>query len=103
MNVFVDKLLDLEKQAGELVEQARQYRDQVRREIQTEKDRLLDQYTRRAETRIEVVREGEADGLEDYLQRLREKTDSLRSAMNQTYESRREDWIARICERSVGG
>lgn len=102
MNTIVNKLLDADKQARQLLDDAQQYYDRTLTEIQEEKKKLLQAYTEKADLHISELESKLTEEVEDVIEAVRKRTASTVAAMDQRYDRLHQEWEDQLAQRCMG-
>lgn len=92
MDTVVNKLLDMDKQARQILDEAKQYYDRTIEEIENEKQAITKLYNDKAHAHIEAVRTAETADAEDSIATIRARTTILCQGLDQIWNDHHEQW-----------
>lgn len=92
MNTAVGKLLEVDRQARQILDEAKAYYEKTAEEIDRERERIRTQYTRRAETHIAELRVSEALAVDEAISKMDAEKAGIIAHMEEIYESSRREW-----------
>lgn len=102
MDQWIEKILDTDRKAGEQMADALRRQVETGAIIQEKKRKLHDEYIDRAQKRLHILEEKEAEivdeSLEEFLSSSRRQTQRL----EELYRKHKEEWIAAVTERALG-
>lgn len=101
MKEFAAKLLELDREAQSLMEEAAAYREASRADTQAQKDAMLREFEAHAAAHTEAVRQTEAQGAAQEAERLRRSYAALRQGLEDTYRTRHQHWEDELVRRCV--
>lgn len=102
MNTVVNKLLDVDKEARQLLDDAQQYYDRTLQEIEQEKVKLHDAYAEKGETHIRELQAEQAGEVDEVVGEVRRRTGELRQAMEARYNEYHRQWEDALFNRTIG-
>lgn len=102
MKSAVNQLLDVDKEARQMLEEAQQYYDRTLLEIQEEKKLLLETYTKKSQDHVNNLEEQLRQDIEGVVQTVEERTKTLLTAMESRFEEHRDAWEEELFRRVVG-
>lgn len=101
MNTMVNKLLDVDRQARQLLDEAKQYYEKTIEEIDREKEEIRQRYTERATGRVERVRQSETANLEEAISKIKAGTAEKYRRMEALYDARHTQWEEALFLRCI--
>lgn len=101
MNTVVNKLLDVDKQARQILDEAQQYYDRTISDIETEKQKITAEYENKAKSHYDEIGETEGDNIEDATKEIEEKYARLTKEMDETFESGHTRWEDELYNRCI--
>lgn len=101
MNTVVGKLLDTDRQARQLLDDARQYYEKTIEEIGKEKEHLLQKYTEKAEKHLEDVRRDEASAADEAITAIKSDSGEKNRVMEEIFQKNHGAWENEIFARCV--
>lgn len=99
---MVNKLLDVDKQARQILDDARQYYDRTISDIETEKQKMLEEYERKAKQHLDNIRNSESDSVTAAAAEVKELYSRLTAEMDETFEKNRAAWVDELFTKCVG-
>lgn len=102
LNTVVNKLLDVDKQARLILDEAQQYYDRVLTDIEAEKQRLTTEYENKAKMHYEKIEETERSAIIDSAKEIEEKYARLTAEMNEIFEKEHVNLENELFARCVG-
>lgn len=103
MDTIVNKLLDVDRQARQMLDEAQQYYERTMREIEQEKQRMLDEFNQKAERHIRELEEEQAGEVAEAVAGIRTRTERLRGAMEAHYDREHAGWEDAVFRAVAGG
>ena len=100
--LILHALLDAERQAREIEDEAREYRSGLEARLQTKKDELLQSTRQAARAAIIADSNAERERADLEIRREKEQADSVRDRLRRQYESRREGYVRRVFDIVTG-
>lgn len=100
--LILHALLDAERQAREIEDEAREYRSGLEARLQTKKDELLQSTRQAARAAIIADSNAERERADLEIRREKEQADSVRERLRRQYESRREGYVERVFDLVTG-
>lgn len=100
--LILHALLDAERQAREIEDEAREYRSGLEARLQTKKDELLQSTRQAARAAIIADSNAERERADLEIRREKEQADSVRDRLRRQYESRREGYVERVFDLVTG-
>ncbi|MDL2233352.1 hypothetical protein LJC63_07205 [Ruminococcaceae bacterium OttesenSCG-928-L11] len=101
MNTVVNKLLDVDRRARQLLDDAKQYYDKTIEELDKEKEQIREKYAEKAAQHVADVRQTESAHVEDSVNRLGADTAEKISRLEQVYEESHQKWEDELFRRCV--
>lgn len=101
MESAVGKLLDVDKEARMILDEAQQYYDKTIEEIDGEKKRITEGYEQRAQKHLEDIRKSESAGAVEAAAEIRERYGRLTSAIDEAYELNHAKWEDELYNRCM--
>ena len=101
MNTVVSKLLEVDRQSRQLLDEARQYYDKTVEEIETEKQKMLADYAGKAERHIADVRSAEAAQVDDAMDRIAADSGEKIRVLEQLWDEKHGQWEQEMFARCV--
>ena len=102
MNTVVNKLLDVDRDARRLVDDAQQYYDKTMEEIETEKEKMLADYQEQEKQRLEQAGQAEEKKVRDDTGGIKQRYAALTEELNKTFEASRAKWEDELFEKCTG-
>jgi len=102
LNTIVDRLLNVDREARRILDDAQQYHERMQAETQAEMEKLLRSIEDKAESHIRKAREAaEADAAEA-VERIRLEGGALAQEMEAVYKRERLGWQEQLLARCIG-
>lgn len=102
MNTMVNQLLDVDKEARQMLDEAQQYYDRTLADLQDEKKSLLERYTEKAAHHLADLKAQQAAEVDDEVNALHDRTVSLLQAMEARFRQYRQQWVDELTEKCIG-
>ncbi len=103
MNTIVDKLLDVDKEARALLDEAQQYYEKTVAEIEVEKQQLYNEYKRRVEKHIASAHRAHQSEAEEAITTIKARQDAIALEMESVYQQNHKQWQDDLFQRCVTG
>jgi len=95
-------LLDVDKDARRIVDDAQQYYDKTMEEIETEKKKMLADYQQREKRRLEELKRSEEAKVRADTEKIKQRYAALTDELNKTFEASRVKWEDELFEKCMG-
>jgi vacuolar-type H+-ATPase subunit E/Vma4 len=92
VNTVVDKLLDVARQAKQIVDEARAYYEKTTEEIGNERERIFDVYIQKADKQLSDLRNSEKAAVDEAVSKINKESSALASRMEKIYTNRHKEW-----------
>ena len=102
MDAAINQLIDLDKQARKMVEDATAYLNDTLAGIESQVDQFKKNYVEEASHRIQLIQEEEQALADENCRQLAQQYGQLRERMDQRFASCREDWEDQLFRRCTG-
>lgn len=102
MNTNVNRLLELDRAARQMLDEAQQYYDRTLYETEEEKKKMLADYSERGKLHIEALKNELDDEVSETLQQVRSRTAAIDDEMKKAYEINEHQWVSEIVSRCLG-
>lgn len=101
MESVVGKLLDVDKEARMILDDAQQYYDKTVEEIAEEKKRMKVDYEQRAKKHLDNILIAETAAAEDAAAKIREQYGQLTADIDGVYEQNHSKWEDELYKRCI--
>lgn len=102
MNTIINQLLDVDREARMILDEARQYYDNTIDEIAAEKKHMLERYEEKAAEHLNNVCHSESSGVSDEISALGRQYSGLTAAIDAVFAQNRGCWEDELFRRCVG-
>lgn len=102
LNTMMNQLLDVDKEARQILDDAQQYYDRTLLDIQEEKKRLREHYNEKAAQHLGILTSTQTAEVDEAVNKLRDRTTVLLEAMNARYDQYRQQWVDELTEKCIG-
>ena len=102
MERVIDTIIEIERQAQELVRDCREQQKSLEQSIVAETEDIRRRYRERADARLKKVEDAERGFYEESLSAQRKKRDEQMSAMDSLIREKMNEWSEEIFERIIG-
>ncbi len=102
MNEQINRLIELDKNARNMVEEADRYLNSTMNNLAKDIGELKDNYAQRARNRIQKVQEQEQAFSAKTTAEMKERYGRMEQQLEQYYQSHREELIQQIFDRCIG-
>lgn len=99
---MVNKLLDVDKQARQILDEARQYYDRTISDIEAEKKKMAEEYEKRAKHHLEDIEYSEGAAVKEAADKNEKLYSRLTAEMDETFEKNRAAWVDELFNKCVG-
>lgn len=103
MSTIVDKLLDVDKEAQQIIDAANQYYEKTLEEIVDEKKKIREEIDARAAGHIRDVRNSCEAEKNDAIAEIKSRYDALGAQLEKNFAAQRDAWQDALFERCAGG
>lgn len=101
MNTVVGKLLDVDRRARQLLDDAKQYYEKTIEELDREKEAIREKYAEKAAAHIADVRHAETAAVEEAVAKITADSAEKTRRLNETFEKNHAAWENELFERCV--
>ena len=102
MDAVINQLIDLDKQARKMVEDATVYLNDTLAGIDSQVDQFKKNYVEEAQHRIQLIQQEERDLADDSCRRLADRYRQLQDQMDQRFAAHRQEWEDELFRRCTG-
>ncbi len=102
MEDMISKIIEMDRKAQGLSDEAQQSRADYESEILRTKEKIKSDYLERAKERIRINRQAAQKKTDEQLQVIRERSAAAISSLEAMEESRHEEWVQAIFDRVIG-
>lgn len=102
MQDMVERIVEMDKRARELTDEAKKLRVGSEDRIKSKKEELRRGYRDRAEERVELIKKAEARNAEVELKAILERQKETQRQLDAIYAEKGDEWVARIVARATG-
>lgn len=102
MNIEVNKLLDVDKQARLIIDEAQQYYDRTLSDIEAEKQKLMAEYEKKAKAHYDKIEAAERESSAIATKEIEEKYARLTAEMDEAFEKGHASWEDGLFVRCIG-
>lgn len=102
MKEFAARLLELDRQAQSLLEEAAADREQLKADAVRQQEAILREYETHAREHIETLRQAETSAAQEECAAIRSRYDLLAQELEQTYREQHKDWENELFLRCIG-
>ena len=103
MDQLIEKILETDRKAGEQTAAALRRQAETGAAIQQKKKELHDEYITRAEKRLKVLEEKEAEIAQETLDEFSATSKQQAEQLEQVYREYKDEWIAAVAARALEG
>lgn len=101
--VMIQRIIDMDKEARRVTNEALERRAGSARAVQEKKQEVTDTFISMARKRVDVIRTTEMQDAAEQLEQGNARREVIMQRMQEQYESSREDWVNAIVGRVVSG
>ena len=102
MDQLIETILETDRKAGEKTAAAMRRQAETSAAIAHRKQELHDEYIARAEKRLKVLEEKEAELAGEALAEFADASNRQAERLEELYRTHQEEWIAAVTERALG-
>ena len=102
MEDMIAKIIDMDKKARNLTDEAQKSKISYENEILKTKEKIKNDYLDRAKERIEINKQTAQKKADTQLKEIEEKNDSVIRKLNSSYSENGDKWVDEIVKRVVG-
>lgn len=103
MQNMIKRIIEMDKQARALNDDAQERRDGAAQAVEQKKEEVRRNYLALAQQRIDVIREAETQDARERMDEITRHNGEVIARMEQTVERERDRWVAEIVERVTKG
>ena len=98
MENLVISILEIEKKAGAILGEALKIKSRLPDSIKEDTQKLKDEYTKRAQKRIDTIRQSEDEYLRQEKSRILEEKQNKIDVINQKFGQNLNKWVDKLCK-----
>ena len=102
MQDMVERIVEMDKRARELTDEAKRLRVGSEDRIMAKKEELRQGYRDRAEERVELIKKAEARNAEVELKAILARQKEMERNLDELYRQKGDEWVASIVARATG-
>ena len=102
MQDMVERIVEMDKHARELTDEAKRLRVGSEDRIKAKKEELRRAYRDRADERVALIRKAEARNAETELKAILERQKESERQLDALYAEKGDEWVAAIVARATG-
>lgn len=102
MDSVVNKLLDVDRQARQILDEAQQYYDKTIKDLAAEKQKMTADYESREKQYLDKVRVSESVSVTEASAEIESRYESLTAELDNTFESLHPAWEDELFQKCVG-
>ncbi|MBQ1411777.1 MAG: hypothetical protein IIY93_01165 [Clostridia bacterium] len=102
MQDMVERIVEMDKRARELTDEAKKLRVGSEDRLRAKKEALRKGYQDRANDRVEMIKKAEVKNAETELKSILEKQKQAQQRLDDRYAEMGDEWVARIVARVTG-
>ncbi len=102
MQDMVERIVEMDKRARELTDEAKKLRVGSEDRIRAKKEELRQSYRDRVEERVELIKKAEAKNAEIELKAILEKQNTIQRRLEELYALKGDEWVASIVAGATG-
>ncbi len=102
MEDMIAKIIDMDKKARDLTDEAQRSKISYEQEILRTKEKIKNDYLSRAKERIEINRQTAQKKADEQLKTIEQKNDTIVRKLDSCYSENGDKWVDEIVRRVVG-
>jgi hypothetical protein len=102
VNTVVNKLLDVDRQARQMLDDAKQYYENTIEEISRGKEDIRQSYADRAAGHVAGVRQSETVSVEETVEKIHNDAAEKTRILNETFNLHHQEWEDELFRRCTG-
>ncbi len=102
MQDMVERIVEMDKRARELTDEAKKLRVGSEDRIRTKKEELRQSYRDRVEERVELIKKAEAKNAESELKVILARQNEIQRRLEELYALKGDEWVASIVAGATG-
>lgn len=102
MQDMVERIVEMDKHARELTDEAKRLKVGSEDRIKAKKEELRQNYLEKVNERLELIRKAEVKTADDELKLISERQKKLEEQLNDMYTQNCDAWVAEIVVRVIG-
>lgn len=99
---IIQKLLETERRAQEIIKEAEIRRENIDDEIKSEISQMDESYVSKANARVSKVIEIEENAARERLEKLRGNTQAAGKKLQAIYDENKEEWLESLYKKLIG-
>lgn len=101
MEDMISKIIDMDKKARDMTNEAVQSKINYEKEIIRTKEKIKNDYLERANERIKINTQAAQKSADEKLAAIEKKNEALTAELNQSCSQNKEKWVNEIVERVI--
>lgn len=102
MQEMIERILEMDKAARRLTDEAQAMRVGAEKEIEIKKQQVREEYLERARRKTETLRKEENENAEKEIAAFKAKAQKIRDELNKSYDKNHEKWVNDIFSHITG-
>lgn len=102
MNTVVNRLLDVDKHARSILDEAQQYYERTLSDIEAEKKKLTEEYENKAKAHLEEITGTEAASVKVAVAKIDSYYAKMTAELDKAFEGKHTEWENTLFDRCVG-
>lgn len=102
MDNILEKLVEADKQAQSIVEEAEEYLETTMANIERDVKEYQESYTERAQRRIGIIRDEEGKASQVAAEDILKRYDQLMEGLEETYQAHHAQWEDELFNKCIG-
>ncbi len=103
MEDMISKILDMDKKARDLTDEAQRSKIDFEKDILQKKEQIKNDYLNRAKERIEINKATAQKKADEQLEVIEKRNSTVIRRLDSTYEENGDKWVNEIVARVTGG
>lgn len=101
-NIIIEKIIDIERRAQRIMEEANGQKDGLDNYVENEEKRISREYNQRAQQKVEHLQEAELQSAQQRMLRLKQQTQAQKEQLRATYDQNKDAWLEELKRRVLG-
>lgn len=101
-NIIIEKIMDIERRAQHIMEEAKGQRDGLDSYVENEEKRISREYREHAQQKVAHVQEIELESAQQRLAEVKQQTAAQKAQLGAIYDKNKETWLEELKKRVIG-
>lgn len=102
MEDMISKIVDMDKKARDLTNEAKQSKIDYEKQVLEKKEKIKTDFLERAKERVKINKQTAQKKADEELAQIKMKNAAIIETLDRTYAEHKDEWVSEITARAVG-